>query len=65
MRRGWLARPGDEFVLSDPSAAHHLRLTAHDLTDAEHIRYNDALRKRAAEISRARANRTKTQTWPI
>lgn len=35
MRRGWLARPGDEFVLSDPSAAHHLRLTVHDLTDAE------------------------------
>lgn len=42
-----------------------LTLQSRDLTDAEHIRYNDALRKRAAEISRARANRTKTQTWPI
>ncbi len=35
MRRGWLARPGDEFVLDDEAAARHLRLTVHDLTDAE------------------------------
>lgn len=35
MRRGWLARPGDEFVLKDDDAAHHLRLTVHDLSDAE------------------------------
>ncbi|MFT4214037.1 MAG: GntR family transcriptional regulator [Microbacterium sp.] len=35
MRRGWLARSGDEFVLTDPSAARHLRLTVHDLDNAE------------------------------
>lgn len=34
MRRGWLARTGDDFALderADPS--HHLRLTVHDLSD--------------------------------
>lgn len=35
MRRGWLARPGDEFVLEDDAAARHLRLTVHDLPDEE------------------------------
>lgn len=38
MRRGWLARPGDEFVLSDEAAAFHLRLTVHDLSDADAAR---------------------------
>ena len=38
MRRGWLARPGDEFVLADPAAARCLRLTVHDLDDAEAAR---------------------------
>ena len=38
MRRGWLARPGDEFVLSDDAAAFHLRLTVHDLSDADAAR---------------------------
>lgn len=34
MRRGWLARTGDEFALSDRTApSHHLRLTVHDLSD--------------------------------
>jgi DNA-binding transcriptional MocR family regulator len=33
MRRGWLVRPGDEFVLADDDAAWHLRLTVHDLDD--------------------------------
>lgn len=33
MRRGWLARPGDEFVLADDDAAWHVRLTVHDLDD--------------------------------
>jgi len=35
MRRGWLARSGDEFVLADDAAARHLRLTVHDLDDAD------------------------------
>jgi len=33
MRRGWLARTGDEFVLADARATHFLRLTVHDLSD--------------------------------
>jgi len=35
MRRGWLARPGGEFVLENELAARHLRLTVHDLSDAD------------------------------
>ena len=35
MRRGWLVRPGDEFVLQGARAARHLRITVHDLSDAE------------------------------
>ncbi|MFI8631996.1 aminotransferase class I/II-fold pyridoxal phosphate-dependent enzyme [Microbacterium sp. NPDC077663] len=35
MRRGWLARPGDEFVLADHDATHRLRLTVHDLSDPD------------------------------
>ncbi|WP_292832077.1 aminotransferase class I/II-fold pyridoxal phosphate-dependent enzyme [Microbacterium sp.] len=35
MRRGWFARPGDEFVLADEAAVFHLRLTVHDLSDAD------------------------------
>ena len=35
MRRGWLARPGDEFILADPAAAQRLRLTVHTLSDAD------------------------------
>lgn len=35
MRRGWLARPGDEFAVGDETIARHLRLTVHDLSDAE------------------------------
>ena len=34
MRRGWLARSGDDFVLGEPSPSHRLRLTVHDLDDA-------------------------------
>jgi DNA-binding transcriptional MocR family regulator len=34
MRRGWLARTGDEFALGDRAeASRHLRLTVHDLSD--------------------------------
>ncbi|MCT9820097.1 aminotransferase class I/II-fold pyridoxal phosphate-dependent enzyme [Microbacterium sp. W1N] len=46
MRRGWLARPGDEFVLADDDAAAHLRLTVHDLSD-------DQARRLAADIHAA------------
>ncbi len=35
MRRGWLARTGDEFVLADHAASRRLRLTVHDLSDAD------------------------------
>ncbi len=36
MRRGWLARTGDDFALDDRAdPSHHLRLTVHDLSDDE------------------------------
>ncbi|MFE5671824.1 aminotransferase class I/II-fold pyridoxal phosphate-dependent enzyme [Agromyces sp. NPDC056523] len=35
MRRGWLARSGDEFALGDASASRRLRLTVHDLGEAD------------------------------
>ncbi|QTV79743.1 aminotransferase class I/II-fold pyridoxal phosphate-dependent enzyme [Microbacterium sp. NIBRBAC000506063] len=35
MRRGWLARTGDEFALDAEGPSHHLRLTVHDLSDAD------------------------------
>ncbi|GAA2064861.1 aminotransferase class I/II-fold pyridoxal phosphate-dependent enzyme [Leifsonia soli] len=44
MRRGWLARTGDEFQLAEhPAPSHHLRLTVHDLTDEESARLIDDL----------------------
>lgn len=44
MRRGWLARTGDEFLLGDqPARSHHLRLTVHDLSDEEAARLVDDL----------------------
>ena len=44
MRRGWLARPGDEFLLEETARpSHHLRLTVHDLTETESARLNDDL----------------------
>jgi DNA-binding transcriptional MocR family regulator len=44
MRRGWLARTGDEFVLGDQrTPSRHLRLTVHDLTDEETERLLDDL----------------------
>lgn len=49
MRRGWLARPGDEFVLAASSVAQHLRLTVHDLGDADQ-------RRLAADIAAAVSN---------
>ena len=41
MRRGWLARPGDEFVLAGDGASHRLRLTVHDLDDVDAERLAD------------------------
>lgn len=35
MRRGWLARSGDDFVLASGEPSHRLRLTTHDLGDAD------------------------------
>ncbi len=35
MRRGWLARTGDEFSLGSVPTAHRLRLTVHDLSDED------------------------------
>ncbi len=35
MRRGWLARGGDDFVLADLGASRRLRLTVHDLDDED------------------------------
>ncbi|WP_433862255.1 aminotransferase class I/II-fold pyridoxal phosphate-dependent enzyme [Streptomyces sp. L7] len=54
MRRGWLARTGDEFLLGGhPAASHHLRLTVHDLTEEEAGRLVDDLVE-AAERSAPR-----------
>lgn len=38
MRRGWLARAGDDFVLGDGEPSRRLRLTVHDLDDADAAR---------------------------
>ncbi|WP_285463592.1 aminotransferase class I/II-fold pyridoxal phosphate-dependent enzyme [Agromyces sp. NBRC 114283] len=35
MRRGWLARPGDEFALAGGAPPERLRLTVHELDDEE------------------------------
>jgi len=50
MRRGWLARSGDEFVLDGAGASHRLRLTVHDLdaADAERLAVDVAAAVRAA-----------------
>ena len=54
MRRGWLARSGEEFVLAGEDAAQHLRLTVHDLTDAEATRLASDL---SAAIDAARSTK--------
>jgi DNA-binding transcriptional MocR family regulator len=44
MRRGWLARTGDEFLLTEqPAPSRHLRLTVHDLAAEESARLVDDL----------------------
>lgn len=49
MRRGWLARPGDEFILGDEDAASHLRLTVHDLDDQDAEQLAEDLAAAAAD----------------
>ena len=51
--RGWLVRTGDEFVLGDPAAARHLRLTVHDLSDADADRLAADLDETVREAARA------------
>jgi DNA-binding transcriptional MocR family regulator len=51
MRRGWLVRPGDEFVLADDSAAHHLRVTVHELSDEEAGRLSDDISAAVAAVA--------------
>jgi len=56
MRRGWLARTGDEFLLTERAApSHHLRLTVHDLTEDETARLIDDLADAADSRSSQRA----------
>ncbi|MFJ8893926.1 aminotransferase class I/II-fold pyridoxal phosphate-dependent enzyme [Leifsonia sp. NPDC102414] len=56
MRRGWLARTGDEFLLTERAApSHHLRLTVHDLTEDETARLIDDLADAAGSRSSQRA----------
>ncbi|GIT80274.1 transcriptional regulator PtsJ [Leifsonia sp. LS1] len=52
MRRGWLARTGDEFLLADAAPSHHLRLTVHDLTADEAERLADDLADAATGVRR-------------
>jgi DNA-binding transcriptional MocR family regulator len=54
MRRGWLARPGDEFVLADPDASHYVRLTVHDLSDADAERLASDLAAAIAAVTTTR-----------
>jgi len=44
MRRGWLARPGDEFVLDAGGPSPHVRFTVHELDDPD-------LRQLAADVA--------------
>ncbi|KZE37676.1 aminotransferase class I/II-fold pyridoxal phosphate-dependent enzyme [Microbacterium sp. T32] len=41
MRRGWLVRDGDHFFLSPDTAGDYLRLTVHQLSDAEAVALAD------------------------
>jgi len=54
MRRGWLARTGDEFVLADASAARRLRLTVHDLSDDDAERLASDLAAAVAAVTDSR-----------
>ncbi|MGP3536680.1 aminotransferase class I/II-fold pyridoxal phosphate-dependent enzyme [Microbacterium sp. RD1] len=39
MRRGWLARTGDDFSVASDRASTHLRVTVHDLDDSDAARF--------------------------
>lgn len=54
MRRGWLARSGDDFALADAAPSRRLRLTVHDLDDAGAARL---ARDLAASVAVVRALR--------
>lgn len=55
MRRGWLARSGEEFVLAGDDAAQRLRLTVHDLTDLEATRLASDLSAAIEAVRSAKA----------
>ena len=51
-RRGWLVRPGSEFTLEDESAGgRHVRVTVHDLDDADLRRLADDVAAAAGPAS--------------
>ncbi|MGN6425477.1 MAG: aminotransferase class I/II-fold pyridoxal phosphate-dependent enzyme [Leifsonia sp.] len=55
MRRGWLARTGDEFLLGEHAApSHHLRLTVYDLAEEEAARLVDDIAEAAGVERRQR-----------
>lgn len=53
MRRGWLGRNGDEFALGEAPPSRRLRLTVHDLDDADAAQLADDL------VAAVRAARTR------
>ncbi|WP_197061033.1 aminotransferase class I/II-fold pyridoxal phosphate-dependent enzyme [Microbacterium mangrovi] len=61
MRRGWLARPGDEFMLDAAGPSVHVRFTVHELDDP-------SLSRLAADVAAAVAAvqaRDATRTGPV
>jgi hypothetical protein len=56
MRRGWLARTGNEFTLGEGGVSTYLRLTVHDLddSDAHSLATDLAAAARAASRSEGR-----------
>ncbi|MFS3128542.1 aminotransferase class I/II-fold pyridoxal phosphate-dependent enzyme [Nocardioides sp. Bht2] len=56
IRRGWAARPGDEFALTPEAGAHYLRFTVHDLDDEQLRSLAEAT---AAAIAAAQTSRFK------
>ncbi|MGC0370852.1 aminotransferase class I/II-fold pyridoxal phosphate-dependent enzyme [Microbacterium sp. SLBN-111] len=50
MRRGWLVRDGDHFFLSPDTAGDYLRLTVHQLSDAEAVALADDIASAVAAL---------------